>query len=107
MKYKYTTQKNALKISREIMQESFMKKPVLAFVEQSKWDELKDKEDVVSINADDEVSLDYFMDKKIVFCTYQERSKNIVEILSKQWYDFMGGDAITVTVTVGDWEDVK
>jgi len=105
MKYKYTTQKNALKIAREIMQEEAMKKPVLAFVEQTRWEQLKDKKDVVSINAHDEVSLDYFIDKKVVFCTYQDDKVEIVDVLSKQWYDFMGGDAIRVTV--GEWEDVK
>jgi len=87
------------------MQEEAIKKPVLAFVEQSKWELLKDKNDVVSINAHDEVSLDYFMDKKVVFCTYQDGKLEIVNILAKQWLDFMGGDA--VRVTIGEWVDVK
>ncbi len=96
MKYKYTTQKNALKIAREIMQEEGIKKPVLVFVESRAWEQMKYKDDVAVINADDEVSLDYFTGKAVVFCMYRERSINIVDVLAKQWYDFLGGDAMLV-----------
>ncbi len=80
------------------MQEQGIKKPVLAFVEKSAWESMKNKDDVAVINADDDASLDYFMDKSVVYCMFQERSKNITEVLAKQWYDFLGGDAITVSV---------
>jgi len=105
VKYKYTTQTNALKIAREIMQEQGIKKPVLAFVEKSAWESMKNKDDVASINVDDNVSLDYFMDKSVVYCMYQKRSVNITEVLAKQWYDFLGGDSITIAI--GDFRYVK